>query len=93
MGGVRLKKAKIEHTFFQIRPNLRLRNEDQRIELRTVNALRNVERDQWKTTYDYSYTGEQEVMYILPILLNGNLQCAVSPESFFISLSVKQVRI
>jgi len=37
---------------------LRLRSEDQRLELRTVNALRNVEHDQWLTTYDYNYTGK-----------------------------------
>ena len=34
-----------------------MRDEDQRIELRTANTLRNVEREQWKTTYDYQFTG------------------------------------
>ncbi|CAK8679319.1 unnamed protein product [Clavelina lepadiformis] len=49
-----------------VHPNLRLRQEDQRLELRSANALRNLERDQWKTTYDYNYTGNgpSNVMHI-----------------------------
>nr|XP_039267789.1 uncharacterized protein LOC120342865 [Styela clava] len=43
-----------------VHPNLRLRDENQRIELRTANSLRNVERDQWKTVYQYNYTGYGE---------------------------------
>jgi len=39
-----------------VHPNLLIREEDQRIELRTANALRNVEREQHKTTYDYNFT-------------------------------------
>merc|ERR1739842_683 len=40
-----------------IHPNLRLREEDQTIQLRTSNCLRNIEREQQVTTYDYNFTG------------------------------------
>lgn len=43
-----------------VHPNLRLRDESQRLELRSVNCLRNVEREQWKTIYQYNYTGYGE---------------------------------
>uniref|UniRef100_F6ZKQ1 Uncharacterized protein n=1 Tax=Ciona intestinalis TaxID=7719 RepID=F6ZKQ1_CIOIN len=49
-----------------VHPNTRLRSEEQTLELRSVNCLRNIERDQWKTTYDYNYTGNgpSNVMHI-----------------------------
>ena len=40
-----------------VAPNLQNRSGDMRVNLRTANALRNVERDQWQTTYDRQHTG------------------------------------
>ena len=40
-----------------VAPNLQSREGDMRVSLRTANALRNVERDQWQTTYDRNHTG------------------------------------
>lgn len=38
-------------------PNLQNRTGDLKVSLRTANAMRNVERDQWQTTYDRAHTG------------------------------------
>lgn len=40
-----------------VAPNLQIRQGDMKLSLRSANALRNVERDQWQTTYDRTHTG------------------------------------
>ena len=40
-----------------VAPNLQNRAPDMKISLRSANALRNVERDQWQTTYDRNHSG------------------------------------
>lgn len=40
-----------------VAPNLQARGPEMRLSQRSANALRNIERDQWQTTYDRSNTG------------------------------------
>ncbi|KAL3836233.1 hypothetical protein ACJMK2_021672 [Sinanodonta woodiana] len=40
-----------------VTPNLQNRWPEMRVSMRTANALRNMERDQWQTTYDLNHTG------------------------------------
>ena len=74
------KLWRIYNCICQVHPNLRLRDEDQRLELRTVNALRNVEHDQWLTTYDYNYTGMKRSNFpVVALVIHFRLTCS----SFF----------
>jgi len=38
-------------------PNLQDRSPNMKLSGRTANSLRNIERDQWQTTYDMNHTG------------------------------------
>ena len=40
-----------------VAPNLQARGPEMRLSQRSANALRNIERDQWQTTYDRNNTG------------------------------------
>ncbi|WAR04868.1 CG031-like protein [Mya arenaria] len=40
-----------------VAPNLQSREGDMKVSVRTATAMRNVERDQWQTTYDRQHTG------------------------------------
>ena len=56
-------------------PNLQARNDGQciagnmKVHDVTANALRNVERNQWKTTYDLNHTGTALYMYMNAVWL------------------------